>query len=114
MWESVASGVPRAGLVQVAVAESDAAFSNPRTATQLGLERIGTNPAQHTEGRGGAGGTGTVAIPGGGAWNLRARKNRLRPAGSVAREAEAEGAGWCGGSLFYQRGRPSVPDGAWL
>lgn len=52
VWESVASGVPRAGLVQVAVAESDAAFSDPRTATQLGLERIGTNPAQHTEGRG--------------------------------------------------------------
>lgn len=52
VWESVASGGPRAGLVQVAVAESDAAFSDPRTATRLGLERIGTYPAQHTEGRG--------------------------------------------------------------
>lgn len=87
--------------MQVAVAESIAAFSDPlpRAATRLGLERIVTNPAPAHRRAWGDGGAGTVAIPGGGARNLRARKNRLRraePEALPARRKRRERAGAVG------------------
>lgn len=76
-WVSVASGGSGAGLVQVAVAESDAAFSDRHTAGSR-EDRNESSPIHRKAW--GASGAGTVAIPGGGARNLRARKNRLRRA----------------------------------
>lgn len=96
MWVSAASGGPGTGLVQVAVAESDAAFSDRHTAGS----REDRNESSPTHRKAwGAGGAGTVAIPGGGVQNLRARKNRLRraePEALPARRKRRELAGAVG------------------
>jgi hypothetical protein len=92
-WESAVPESPCAALLQVAVPEADAGSGDPLPnpprpgaegrrpshgpAARLGLESTRPNPAQDPEGRGEFGGVRTVAIPGGGARNLRSRKNRL-------------------------------------
>lgn len=124
-WVSAVPESPCAALLQVAVAEADAGSRDPLPdpprpgsevgrpslgpAAPLGLERIRTSPAQDTEGRGESAGwglspsrAGAPGICGPG------RKGCAATAGNADREAEAEGARRCSGSLICHRRGPSV------
>lgn len=124
-WESAVSESPGASLLRVTVPEAEAGSSDPLPdppcpgsegrrpshgpTARLGLENIPTNPAQDTEGHGESAGWG-LSPSGAGACGIcgPGRTGCSETAGSAAREAEAEDARSCSGSLFCQRRRPSV------